>query len=180
MKIEFWVVIGLSSFPIKRKWIPKDKKKKEQLIYSFLIVGVIFFHAQANWATDQQRKYLKYEYKCTIRISKRSPFVLIICFVVNFFFFLLVWFGLVLFLLQYKTWVNNHEKRFSFDLGIVSHNHDINKGNKDVIWSVNERMETWYSSANTWESYRIGTKKNPFDIIPINSTEITQNRLVPS
>ena len=44
------------------------------------MVGVIFFYAQANWATGQQRKYLKYEYKCTIRISKRSPFVLIICF----------------------------------------------------------------------------------------------------
>lgn len=96
------------------------------------------------------------------------------------FFFLLVWFGLVLFLLQYKTWVNNHEKRFSFDLGIVSHNHDINKGNKDIIWSVNERMQTWYSAANSWESYRIGTKKNPFDIIPINRTEVTQNRFVPS
>ena len=92
----------------------------------------------------------------------------------------MVWFGLVLFLLQYKTWVNSHEKRFSFDLGIVSHNHDINKGNKDIIWSVNERMQTWYSSANTWESYRIETEKSPFDIIPINSTEVTQNRLVPS
>lgn len=155
-------------------------RKKTQLIYRFLIVSVIFFYAQANWATGQQRKYLKYEYKCTIRISKRSPFVLIICFFCFFLFFLLVWFGLVLFLLQYKTWVNNHEKRFSFDLGIVSHNHDINKGNKDIIWSVNERMQTWYSSANTWESYRIGTKKIPlilFPLIALRSHKIALFRL---
>lgn len=43
----------------------------------------------------------------------------------------------------------------------------------------NERIETWYSSANTRESYRIGTKKNPFDFIPLIALR-SQNCFVPS
>ena len=120
----------------------------------------------------------------TIRISKHSPFVLVIWFFCFCFCFcLLVWFDLICFLvsikLQYRTSVNNHERRFSFDLGIVSHNHDINKGNKEMIWSVNERIETWCSSPNTRESYRIGTKKIPLILFPLIALR-SQNCFVPS